>query len=131
MMKRAIERFVIVAFAFLGLPATSVWADGIQFLQPSSISPPDTLFGLDASGLDGQIEQALTEYTGFANLREFTVHWERPTFQCLEKSYEIYDVLHGVCLVETSAFQVAATALVVKGDRTDDFKISILSAAIE
>lgn len=38
-MERAIVRFAIVALAFLGLPATSVWADGIQLLQPSTISP--------------------------------------------------------------------------------------------
>lgn len=124
-------RFVILALALSGLTVSSGRADDVNHSQPSTTSPPEILFGVDAKDLDEQIERALAEYTGFASLREFAVHWERPTFQCLEKTYELYDVLHGVCLVEASAFQVAATALIVKSERENAFDISILSAAIE
>ena len=127
----AVIRFFILALGLSGLTVSSGRADDIQFYQPLVASLPETLFGLDASHLDGKIEQALIDHTGFANLREFTVHWDRPTFRCLVRSYELYEVQHGVCLVEASAFQVAATALIIKADKGNDFEVSILSAAVE
>lgn len=127
----AVIRIFIFALTLSGLAVSPLQADDIQFHQPSTTSSPETLFDLDASHLNREIEQALIDHTGFANLREFAVHWDRPTFRCLVKSYELYEVQHGVCLVEIGAFQVAATALIIKGDKQDAFQVSILSAAIE
>jgi len=127
----AVIRICILALGLSGLTVSSGQADDIQFYQPSAASPPETLFDRDASHLNGKIEQALIDHTGFANLREFAVHWDRPTFRCLVRSYELYEVQHGVCLVEASAFQVAATALIIKGDKDSAFEVSILSAAVE
>lgn len=124
-------RLFTLALVLFGLTTPSSRADDIQFHQPSIISPAEALFDLDAVHLNREIEQALIDNTGFAKLRDFMVHWERPTFRCLVKSYELYEVQHGVCLVEVSAFQVAATALIIKGDKTNSFEVSILSAAIE
>lgn len=124
-------RFFFLALALAGSTVSPGRADDIRFHQPPAASPPEILFGADATGLDGQIGQALSAHTGFADLREFAVHWDRPTFRCLLKSHELHEVEHGVCLVEASAFQVAATALIVKGDAADTFEVSILTAAIE
>ena len=73
---------------------------------------------------------ALLEKTGFADLKSFAIHWERPTFRCLVKSYEQFpDVQNGVCLVEADAFQVRATALIVK--RSRGLEVSILDWLVE
>ncbi|MHA6687266.1 hypothetical protein [Mesorhizobium sp. A556] len=124
-------RLLLLMVAFAGLWAGPGRADDIRFYQPATASAPETLFGIDAQGLTGQIERALIQDTGFANLRSFSVHWERPTFRCLVKSHELYEAQHGVCLVEIGAFQVAATALIVKRGQENAFDVSILDAMIE
>lgn len=124
-------RFSVLAFALSGFAVSAGQADAIQFHQPSVTAAPATLFDLDAHALAGQIEQALVEHTGFARLRAFKVHWDRPSFRCLVRNHELYETRHGVCLVEISAFQVAATALLIRGDSKDVLDVSILDAVIE
>lgn len=123
-------RLLLVSIAIVGLCASAARADTL-FLQPSVAAAPEMLFGIDAGGLSDQIKQALAEETGFPNLQSVTVHWDGPTFRCLIKTYELHDVEHGVCLVEVSAFQVMATALIIKNQKSDAFEVSILSARIE
>lgn len=123
-------RLILLASLFLSLSAYTSNADNIQFFQPSGTAAPELLFGADARSLTGQVEQALIEATGFADLKSFAVHWDRPTFRCLTKSYEQFpDVTNGVCLVEADAFQVRATALIVK--RSSGFEVSILDLLVE
>lgn len=122
---------LLAAPVLAGLCASQAWADDTRFYQPSTVAAPETLFGVDASGLSNQIEQALVQETGFANLQSFTVHWDSPTFRCLIKTYEIHDAEHGVCFVDVGAFQVAATAVIIKNGRVDAFDVSILDAMIE
>lgn len=125
------RRLLQIAVALAGLSASPASADDIRFHQPSALGAPETLFGIAASGLADQIEQALAEETGFANLQSFTVHWDRPTFRCLIKTYELHDGEHGVCLVDVGAFQIAATAMIIKDGKANSFKVSILDAMIE
>lgn len=129
-MKEPPVRLLWLALACLGLWASTSRADDIRFLQPSTRGTPELLFGAEARNLAQQIEQALLEKTGFADLKSFAIHWERPTFRCLVKSYEQFpDVQNGVCLVEADAFQVRATALIVK--RSRGLEVSILDWLVE
>ncbi|HLW27956.1 MAG TPA: hypothetical protein VKY54_09495 [Kiloniellales bacterium] len=118
-----------VLFTGLGPQQTATAAD-IRLLQPSLDSVPSSLLGADTAELAHQIAQALRKETGFSNLRNFSVYWERPSFQCLVHSYELApDVESGVCLVEAGAFQVQATALLIK--RRGSVEVSILDLLVE
>lgn len=129
-MKQARLHLPWLALACLGLWASTSRADDIRFLQPSTRGTPELLFGADARNLAHQVEQALLERTGFADLKSFAIHWDRPTFRCLAKSYEQFpNVQNGVCLVEADAFQVRATALIVKTTR--GLEVSILDFLVE
>lgn len=122
-------RFLPFLIAFAGLSPSLCWADDVQFYEPPALSPPQTLFGLEARDLTEQIKHALIEETGYTNLKSFAVYWDNP--RCLVQNFELSEEQQGVCLVRASAFQVAATALVVKPLFEDEFQVSILDVRIE
>lgn len=123
-------RRLFLTVVLLGFPLMSAHAQEIELYTPSIKSAPDLLFGVDASDLTEQIKQALIEETGVKSLNSFQVHWSQPSFLCLRTTNEFSpDDSNGVCLVKAGAFQVNATAHIVK--KNDSLSVSILDVMIE
>lgn len=124
-MKRVL--LTLTVFGLTGMPAQS---QEIELYSPSLTSAPEQLFGVDARGLSEQIKQAIMDETGASGLTLFRVHWSPPSFQCLRATNEFSpDESNAVCLVKATAFQLNATAQIVKKD--DTISVSILSVMIE
>jgi hypothetical protein len=118
------------AICAIGLLATAAQSQEIQFRETDGSTRPARLLGISTKGLDEQIRQALVSKTGFTNLRSFSIHWSPDAFRCMIVTNELYPESEtGVCLVKASAFQVSATALIVK--RQHELEVSILDALIE
>lgn len=120
----------LLAAALISTSLMPAQAQEIELYTPSVRSAPEQLFGVDARHLTEQIRQALIKETGVSTLQSFYVHWSQPSFQCLRSINEFSpDDSNGVCLVKASAFQVNATAHIVKKD--DALSVSILDMMIE